>query len=153
MRLFEFENSDGIYVGVRFSPLTKERLSSLQRELDIPNPLDPEEFHCTVCYSREGIPWRDGEVSSTAHPTSWQVYPTKDGKKCLVIELDSDYLRRRHHVARTLGATHDYPTYKPHVTLSYDVGDFTLDGVPVPDFVFEIVEEYSEALDTDKFSN
>jgi hypothetical protein len=151
MRLFEFDTTDGIYVGVRFCPKTVDRLHNLQKELSIPNPLDPTEFHTTVCYSSISVPWQAGTVTGKAKPMSWAIYPAQDGKNCLVLELDSEYLHRRHYVARSLGATHGYPSYKPHVTLSYDVGEFSVDNIELPDFHLDITEEYTEALNPAKF--
>ena len=40
---------------------------------------------------------------------------------------DADYLKYRHEVGNALGATYDFPDYKPHVTLSYGIGSQYVD--------------------------
>jgi hypothetical protein len=53
-------------------------------------------------------------------------------------------------------ATYDFPEYKTHVTLSYDIGD--MDETKLPDVIktigeMKIVKEYGEDLDLDWAKN
>jgi hypothetical protein len=45
------------------------------------------------------------------------------------------------------GATYDFPDYKCHITLSYDIGDLTVDDLHKPDFPIILDHEYKEDLD------
>lgn len=148
--LFE-EQAPGTYVGVRFSPETVAALTEFQKANDIPNPLSAENFHTTVIYSREPIAWeaRDDLGDEDCATKGWEVFVTKDKSRCLVLLLDSLYLQSRFDVGIERGATHDFPDYKPHITLSYDIGTFDIKKLPEADFDIELSHEYVEDLDTD----
>lgn len=145
--LFE-EQEPGTYVGVRFTPETIEGLAKFQKDHDVPNPLDPEKFHTTVVYSREPVEWTpqvdltDVDVSATG----FEVFDTRDGQKCLVLRLESEFLQDRFDSAIEAGATHDFPDYKPHITLSYDIGHFEVKKLPTPDVAIVLDHEYVEPL-------
>jgi hypothetical protein len=145
--LFE-EQAPGTYVGVRFSSETVEGLKRYQDEYKVPNPLDPEKFHTTVVYSREPIKWEaetkleDEECAAKG----FTVFDARDGTKCLVLLLDSEYLHDRFDHAIEVGASYDFPDYKPHITLSYDIGHFDIKKLPTPDFDITLDHEYVEEL-------
>lgn len=145
--LFERQTS-GTYVGVRFSEDTVKALAELQEKCQVPNPLDKTEFHTTVVYSRTEIEWWPEHDLSDCKvtPKGWEVFKQRDGKNCLVLLLDSDYLHSRFALAMDRGATYDFPDYQPHITLSYDIGDFSVDNLPVPDIEIEIDHEYDQPL-------
>lgn len=125
--------STGLYVSAKFSELTLDALEKLQRNLKVPNPVPREKFHSTICYSRVNIPYQPAsgsfEVATEGRLEVW-----KHGEHpILVLVLDSDYLCCRHAYARALGATHDFPDYTPHITLSYNVGPVSIEGaVQIP---------------------
>lgn len=142
----------GTYVGVRFTDETIEKLADYQHRHKIPNPLDQEEFHTTVVYSRKPINWRpETGLLDSATVKKIEAWNTRDGLRCVVLLLDCDYLKERFDLAMDRGATYDFPDYKPHITLSYDVGDdFNPDDLPVPDFEIELDHEYVEELNLEK---
>lgn len=139
---------DGTYVAVRFSHDTVDRLKQLQDDLDIPNPLDPEEFHTTLVYSRKPIDWEEEDCEGVeAKPLRLEKWETRSKDHCLVLLIDCPHLHKRFDKAMDLGATYDFPDYKPHITLSYSVGkDFDVDS-PTLDFAIELAHEYSEPLE------
>ena len=70
-----------------------------------------------------------------------------------MLKLDSSDLRERHEfLMKEHKATYDFPEYIPHITLSYDIGDFdinTLDIEDLDDIDFQVIEEYKEDLNLD----
>lgn len=51
----------------------------------------------------------------------------KEVTRSLILLLHSPWLVMRHNELRRVhDATHDYPEYIPHVTLSYNIGDFDI---------------------------
>lgn len=139
--------STGLYVSAKFSELTLDALENLQRNLKVPNPVPREKFHSTICYSRVNIPYQPAsgsfEVANDGHLEIWKhgEYPI------LVLVLNSDYLQCRHMYARAIGATHDFPDYTPHITLSYNVGPVSFEGkVQIPVI---LDREHSEPLQLD----
>lgn len=114
--------SSGTYVCANFNDETLDKLEEIQRSLRLLNPTPREKMHTTICYSRVYVPYMPftGEelVSDINHLEVWD---TKSGKT-LVLVMQSEILRERHKYAEILGATYDFDEYKPHITLSYDIG-------------------------------
>lgn len=140
--------SSGLYVAAKFSDLTLDAIEDLQQKLKIPNPVPRHKIHSTICYSRVSVPYvvssGSFEVARSGHLEVWD----HGDSPVLVLVLNSEYLKQRHHYARALGATHDFPDYTPHITLSYNVGplSFTKDVVQIP---VVLDREYKEPLKLD----
>lgn len=153
----ETKQPDGTYAAVTFDGDTNKMLVNFCKDNNIPNPLNENDFHCTVTYSRKHLP--DYDPLTTIDP-SWQAKADhfevwesganafKDHvTHCLVLKLNCPELHERFKYAMDdLGATYDYDEYKPHVTLSYDVGEeFDHESLPMPGNI-SIVSEYTEDL-------
>lgn len=138
--------SEGTYVCVNFSDVTIEALNALVKDLGIDEATRPDDFHATVVYSRKSIPWKKAdELDIEAKITGYTIFDTRDGKKCLVLLIDSPWLHERFERAMSLGATYDFPEYKPHITLSYDYGDADAPET-VPTFPIVIASEHVSSL-------
>jgi 2'-5' RNA ligase len=149
----ESSNKLPLYMSVKLAADSKAQLRKLQHSLQIPNPLHPDDFHCTLMYSSKPVihPTPEPKVRYLSAAKGLTVFPTRSGKNALVIELDSAALQARHKQLMALtDGSYDYPDYKPHVTLSYDCGDFK--SVPVPSLFLVSHKEACEALDFDKYS-
>lgn len=120
--------AQGLYVCAKYSEQTLDEVEALQRALKVPNPVPREKIHSTILYSRVNVPYvcasGSFEVANSGHLEVWR---TQDGPT-LVLVLDSDYLRTRHMYGRTIGGTHDFNDYTPHITLSYNVGAASFKG-------------------------
>lgn len=146
----------GTYAAVNFSDKTKKAVQNYIDKNDIPNPLNSDKFHTTLLYSRKHLPDYEPkgeyEESLVGTPTGfekWPSQPDEDGNvsMCLVLKFDCPELTQRHHdLMDEHQATFDYPEYKTHITLSYNVGD--LQCADLPDFPenLEIVGEYGDDL-------
>lgn len=151
----------GTYAAVKYSVETRNKIAKFIKELDIPNPLATSKIHTTVLYSRKFLPNLKSEVTKfktplTATMKGYDVWKTRpedgsDPTDCLVIKLDSPELTTLHNVLMDLHkATYDFEEYTPHISLSYDIGDFQLSSLSSHMKAFgklEIVEFYSEELD------
>jgi hypothetical protein len=79
------------------------------------------------------------------------MWSQQDGTECLVLTYDcEDILLRHEFLMHKHGASFDFPSYTPHVTLSYDVRGFNIKPMQdvlryLPDII--IAHEYSEPLD------
>jgi 2'-5' RNA ligase len=75
------------------------------------------------------------EIEAVAFVTGYEVFPTKDGTKCLVARLQCDLAEKLSHELTKMGATSDYPTYKAHVTLcELYTGSEAVETFPKPQF-------------------
>lgn len=145
----------GTYAAVKFCKDTTALIQDFCESTQIPNPVPVDDMHCTVIYSRKYLPEFQalGEIDPPNIATfkGFRVFPTSSGEKvALVLELQSKFLHDRHQsIMKEHGATYDFDEYIPHITVSYDVGDFdpsTLDTDKLEDTEFNIVSEYTEDL-------
>ena len=154
------EDSKGTYAGVRFSEDTVSRIKSFIGDNEIPQPVPDDKLHSTLLYSRKHCPnyeaCGDYKFSLNGTPTEfdlWESQPDEEGNKsnCLVLQYDCDPLVERHKsLMSEHGAMFDFEEYKPHVTLSYDVGDLELSNLNPSDIdPINIVSEYNEDLNLD----
>jgi hypothetical protein len=120
---FMDDHSNGTYASLR---LAKDDLYTVKKFLarhNVTNYDDPADFHCTVCYSRKPVPnvrYYQLDTPVMARVDKWEVFPTQKGGKCLVMKLEAPNIVNIHNDIKQLyGATHDYPEFKPHVTVCY----------------------------------
>lgn len=150
--LFEKANAkNGTYAGVCFSEKTNKQLEKFCKDHDIPNPVTSSKFHTTLLYSRKPLP--DYKAAGKydepliGKPTNWDVWKSQDGANCLILEYSCPKLKKRHNkLMKEHEATYDFPEYKTHVTLSYNIDDFDIKSLPKFSNNIEIVEEYKEDL-------
>lgn len=88
--------------------------------------IDPEDMHCTICYSRQPVDWTcfDPAPRQIATPSDYisrSVIALGKGP-AIVLKFRSDALEARHAHMRSKGASWDYPEYQAHITLSYHQG-------------------------------
>lgn len=146
---------DGTYVGAKLSADTKNMLDGINKKLEIPNPLEKKDMHITIVYSRKYVPEfkSRGKLDEPiiAKPDELTIFPSSEGNNVLVLKLKTpDLIERHEEIVKEYGATHDFDEYKPHVTLSYDVGEFDPSDVDINDFGdIEVTEEYDEELNLD----
>ena len=144
----------GSYVAVKYGNVCSNEIVATCRALGIPNSVMPEDLHTTIIYSRTELT-KYNVPRNVNHVVSGELTPavfeTSKGKRVLVLKLNDEWFGQRHEeiMGANKRATYDFPDFVPHITLSYDLGDF-----PVPtEFVLEepltVVREYHEELDCD----
>lgn len=142
---------DGTYVGVKFSRETQNAIKKFVKTLSIPNMVGREKMHTTVIYSRKYFTYEDPMVGKIDPPwkgkaKEFHVWQTRDVNKsnALVIAYTCPKLKAEHErIMKEYDATYDFPEYIPHITLSYDIGDFDTSKIDLSTFPeIEIVEEY-----------
>lgn len=141
---------DGTYISVNLSKESSKQLDEWVSNQNISNPIDPKEYHTTVVYSRKGIPdakSHDMKLPIEASLKEWKLFDTQSGDKCLVGIVDSTELKKYHEEYKSqYGATHDFPDYHPHVTVSYKFEGETPDSLP--DFKLKFDSKTFKPLDT-----
>ena len=125
-----YSGKSGIYVCVRPVYGMRKLLDIVTPMLPPDFPLDLEDQHCTVMYSRYHQPHsliatdkaNEGDRQFNANILSIKQWPGHDGKGYLVAELYSDDLQARHQHWLKTGAIHSFPDYVPHITLASGYG-------------------------------
>jgi len=143
--------SNGKFVAFTLSDETKANLANFANTHQIINPADPKEYHITLVYSKADFPWTVMDTLEdpiVVEPAAlfWEVFKTESGSNCLVLRMEHPALLARHKQAMEAGATNDFPDYKSHITISYDIGEVQIETIPIPDFEIEIIGEYEDPL-------
>jgi HK97 family phage prohead protease len=107
------------------------------KEAGFAKTLAADDMHVTVAFSRKPVDW----AAAGEHLESIIVPPAseqKDGERSIeklgdkgavVLRFESPELADRWQQFRDIGASWDWPGYKPHVTITYAGGDVDLDGI------------------------
>ena len=131
----------GTYAFASLDAESRKVISEYIKDNDIPNPTKTDKLHCTLIYSRVEVPdmkskgdYKPPMVCKPKGLEIWKAQPDEDGntKNCLVLKLSCPEFTARHKelMDKHPKATYDYPEFKVHVTLSYDIGDKKLKDFP-----------------------
>lgn len=120
----------------------------------IPNIVAASEMHVTVCYSRAPVDWmamgndyRDTVIVGKGGPRVLARFGKTDAKVAVLAFASSD-LEWRHHEMCERGASFDFPSYRPHVTIGLNLPpDFDLDAVEPYTGPLRFGPEVFEAID------
>lgn len=122
------KHKDGTYVSLELSQESRDLLDNfVEMNLGLTERVDPSTYHITVIYSRTPVPTAENLLDmSTSMPvealcTGYEIFPTKNDSKCLVMRIACPYATKLNAQLSKEGATSDYPEYKPHMTLAYDM--------------------------------
>ncbi len=127
---------------------------------DTTTPAD--DLHVTVCFSRTAVDWmkmgsdwgsEDGKL--TVPPGGARLVEPLGDKGAVVLLFNSSQLSWRHEELERNGASHDFPEYQPHVTITYEKpADLDLSKVEPfrgklvfgPEIFAEVVEDWEKSL-------
>lgn len=100
--------------------------------------LSEGDLHVTIIYSKTPVDWTLAQASSVYGSKPQLVIEGGEGravaplgdKGAVVLKFASDDLQWRHDDIRSRsGASHDFPAFQMHVTITYDGKEVSLDGV------------------------
>jgi 2'-5' RNA ligase len=152
--LKSLENKKGTYAALYVSEEAHDTIMQYIRDNDIPHKTNPKEErkHVTLIYSRNYCPDMVAQPAYVhyANVSGVDVFNTQDGKRALVLLLDAPTVVARHkELMAAHPATYDHPEYRPHITLSYDIGDFDETSLLPFKPTIELKDEYVEDLKLD----
>ena len=132
-------HKDGTYVAYQMSQDSMDTLDNfVKNNLGLEERVSKHSYHITVIYSRTPVPQAEAYAGpsvaiATAH--AYEIFQTKDGGRCLVLRVEAPQAAALNKELGTLGATSDYPDYKPHVTLAYNISqEIDVATLPLPQF-------------------
>ena len=134
------KHKDGTYVSMDLSDHCRELIDHfVEMNLGLTERVDKSTYHITVIYSRAPVPSAEQYTGSTtdigATVTGYEVFPTKNDGKCLVMRLDFPFANLLNKQLTAEGAMSDYPEYKPHMTIAYDIKqEIDPHSLPIPQF-------------------
>lgn len=93
--------------------------------------LDPIDMHVTVAFSRAEMDWpseqADGGMSVDGGKRSLKRLGAEGD--AVVLTFEAPPLTNRWKEFRSMGASWDWPSYQPHVTISYNAGDMDVSAI------------------------
>lgn len=108
--------------------------------------LPPGDMHVTIAYSRAQVNWDalHSQTDNLAVPPDFHrsVEPLGD-KGAVVLKFQNPVLQSRWSEFKKAGASWDYPSYQPHVTLTYQT-DPAMPFVPFPGEIVFGPEQFTE---------
>lgn len=122
MNNYKETHEKGTYISATPIKANREALHDWTIKTGITNPVHPDEYHTTIIYSR--VSCKEAEAHDFKLPmhatiSGFKVFDSKLGK-CLVAALDSEDLQSvNSDITEKYGAVSDFPSYIPHITLSY----------------------------------
>lgn len=129
-RAAEFSAMDPapLYVSRKVQPETGRKLLAWARSKGIPNLEKLADLHVTVLKSREPVDWfemgdpwgpLDDDGILKVMPGGPRAILKLGDKGAIVLRFNSGALKYRNEEMRERGASSDFPTYEPHITLGY----------------------------------
>lgn len=123
------------------------------RKAGFAQTLPQGDVHVTIAFSKEPVQWSDIEPKeddvSVPAGGRGRVIERLGDKGAVVLRFESSALTKRWHQFRGIGASWDWPGYKPHVTITYDVGDLDLSGIEPYDGPLDFGPEVFAEVDSD----
>lgn len=151
----ESKYGKGTYARMDFAPISVLAIDTFIRDNGVPNPVPHDKLHVTLLYSRKPMPGYTSQGSlefpQKVRVSGYDIWDTRDGKKALVATLHSPQLVERHkRLMAEFGGSYDFPNYKPHFTMSYDVGpEFSALMLPPFPVSLYLWYEHAEELNTE----
>lgn len=117
--------------------------------------LSPDDFHCTIVYSKAALDTTKFEPKKTKLQVSATGRDIDKFGDAIVLLLKSDKLQARWKEFMDGGASWDHASYQPHVTITYDGGDidctkiepYTGDLIFGPEEFEELDEDWADSID------
>jgi hypothetical protein len=141
--LMEDLHAAGTYVNVKVSAEDQDKLYSWCEEHGIGPLMDKEDYHATVVYSPTPCPdakHYDFNLPATANIVGWKAFDSQLGR-CLVAQLQSEDLDKFNADMKNIyGATSNFPSYIPHITVSWGYEGALPENYPAFKITFDKAE-------------
>lgn len=148
----ELHNAVGKPLYVRRQVLNAADIIDWAKRTGFQTTLAPDDMHVTVCYSRRSVDWSRIQPKQNQmmilHSEGRKLEPLGD-KGAYVLKFFSRDLQTRWAEIRSQGASWDYPSYQPHITISYQAPRSMLNNPPPYMGSIILGPEIHEALDLD----
>jgi hypothetical protein len=154
-------STGGSYFGVKFSDITVDRLLKYMEHYEIPNQVCRDDIHATIMYCDHTLPKDDYIAEGPIKPmiladfkcfSVWetQATPRRAATQCLVMKFKCPALmwRNLYLMSRYYPNT-KFRQYQPHITLSYNIKDFSVSHLLGFEHPIEVVEEYQIERNTE----
>lgn len=110
---------------------------------------DENNLHCTISFSRTEFLHKIDPTETIILPKDIIGVHTLGDDGAVVMKFNSDEMQKRFNNCMNEGATYDYESYIPHITLTYNGKLLDLSKIKMPDFPITLHKETVEPLNID----
>lgn len=141
-----------LYVSRPLTPASAEAIRAWAATQGFKTTLPAADMHVTVAYSREPVDGAAIPADTTALtvPAGKRTVEPLGNEGAVVLKFDSPALQARWKAYRKAGASWDYESYTPHVTITYDGAGVDLAKVKPYTGPIDLAAETQEPLNVDK---
>lgn len=129
------------YAALKLHQASARLLRSFMLKQGVKNVYPKGEFHITVCYSKKPISYKPINLANKPRMVEGYKFDLlgKDpDKQYLVLKLKKGFPHERFAYAQSVGASHDFPDYLPHISIAepghglsaQDVARLNINGLP-----------------------
>jgi hypothetical protein len=145
----------GTYIAVRVKAESERLIREFMELYNVPivYPNLEKRRHVTLISSDDDIVDEFNQLSCNpllkfwAMPKAWDVFPTREGNRCLVLKIDCPTLVKRHDDILSAYKIKDrYDEYKCHISFSYDIEDYDISQLPAFQAPIILDGEYCETF-------
>ncbi len=128
--------------------MNSEDLVDWAKEEGLAHILDPKDLHVTIVYSNADFEKNPdpNTVKIKGGVRAIKKYPSTKGSPALVLEFNCRLFHNQHAAYRSAGAGHEYPTFKPHITITYKGSDIDVSKIEPYKGGLKFSKEYQEPL-------
>ena len=149
MKLQEIKSikKSGLYVACDLSKESLMKLENFIKLHKIPD-ISKEIFekHCTIIYSDIYTDVKLEKYEYLAYGSSYAIFGKEDEKILVLLLNCPDIMKRHRQIMSEYNLNYSHDHYKPHITISYDIGDFDWQKLPIFDDELYLTNEYKEEL-------
>jgi hypothetical protein len=140
------ERRNGTYCAATYNDATSRSLEAWLLSNLIPNPVKADKIHSTIIYSRALITETAWLSNFNYQCIFWPMSIDLIEGNILRLLINAPELHEIHYGLLSVGGTHPFDEFVPHITLSYDVGDFDCSNLKVPEIPLLVGKIYTEPL-------
>jgi len=134
----------GTYASLHITRTSKARLYNYFKE-HIPRLQNQDKFHITTTHTKRILDIQTRIVTVNLYSRHFKY--EKFGETVLVLRVKHQILEKLFIESKKAGATWDFPSYKPHITLSTEFPSDIANLPPLPDFNLYTTKHVVEPLD------
>jgi hypothetical protein len=120
------KHKDGSYASLHLDAASTKALDAFVKSYKFKNPVPAEKQHCTVMYSTKPLLKQGSASEAVSIPATVKGFKILGGdgtSNTLVVTLECEGATAYWKKFRSMGASWDYPSYIPHISVAYEVGD------------------------------
>lgn len=138
------DEQNGTYVALRVKNFAE--LAEFFRKQGV-NVIEPiNDLHVTLAYSVISFTHRVNDGIVTIKPGEINSNLELLGDNCWVMKFNNSEVHSRFNKCMEEGASYDYPVYQPHITITNDLGNLTVEQITMPDFDIILCDEYTQPI-------